>query len=66
MKDLMTFLAAILGFFSCYALTASLLAATFCLKYVDVVQCPAFILFGGILSFVAASAAGFAVQKAEL
>ncbi len=66
MKDLLTFFAALLGFFTCYALTASLIAATFCLKYIDVVQHPIYIFFGSILAISAAIIVGDAVQKAEL
>jgi hypothetical protein len=66
MKDLLTLFAAILGFFGCYAVTASLIAAVWCLKYIDVVQSPPFIFFGSMFALFAGFLAGDAVQKAEL
>lgn len=66
MKDLLTLFAAILGCFGFYALTASLIAAVWCLSYVDVVQSPPFIFFGGMFALFAGFLAGDAIQKMEL
>jgi hypothetical protein len=50
MKNVLSFLGAVLGTALCYALLSSLIALVFCLSYKAVAQFPAMLFLGGIIA----------------
>jgi hypothetical protein len=65
MKNVLTALACVLGFFISYAMIAGLIATTFCLDYVTIAQCPLYVVFGSMFGILGGFIAGDAIQTNE-
>lgn len=50
MKNIIVLFSALISAFMVYALIGGMISLVFCVKYIDVVQTPMFIVFVGILS----------------
>ena len=50
MKNIIVLCSALISAFMVYALIGGMISLVFCVKYIDVVQTPMFIVFVGILS----------------
>ena len=65
MKNVLSFLGAVLGTALCYAVLSSLIALVFCLEYKEVAQFPVTLFLGGIIALSGGILLAQAIDESE-